>query len=224
MCRLRRNGAGELPAWADALFVGNPTNPTGWLHHRDALLEAGAGRLLVVDEAFMDATDEAQSLIRADMPGRLVVRSLSKTWGLAGLRVGYVVGDPILIARLAEAQPSWPLSAPAVAAIVATSTAEAAAEARSLYVCLPEYRQHLTDALAAAGFHTVPSAAPFVLIDTSPCGPESVRGRLAEAGFAVRRGESFPGLGPTWIRVRVPIPDVADAFVAALSALVMHKQ
>ena len=52
----------------------------------------------MVDEAFMDATDEAESLIEPHMAGRLVLRSLSKTWGLAGLRVGYVVGDPALIA------------------------------------------------------------------------------------------------------------------------------
>lgn len=111
----------DLPTWADAVFVGNPTNPTGWLHARADLLAAGAGRLLVVDEAFMDATDEAESLISPEMPGLLVLRSLSKTWGLAGLRVGYVVGDPALIARLEQAQPAWPISAPAAAAIVATS-------------------------------------------------------------------------------------------------------
>ena len=210
---------GELPTWADALFVGNPTNPTGWLHGRDALLEAGRGRLLVVDEAFMDATDERESLIGPEMVNRLVLRSLSKTWGLAGLRVGYVVGDPVLIALLQQAQPTWPVSAPALAAMAATSTPEALAEAARCYRELSAHREHLVTALAAAGFGTVSSAAPFVLVDTSPCGPASVRPRLAEAGFAVRRGESFPGLGPTWIRVRVPSPDVADAFVAALASL-----
>lgn len=210
---------GELPTWADALFVGNPTNPTGWLHRREELLEAGHGRLLVADEAFMDATDERESLIGPEMPNRLVLRSLSKTWGLAGLRVGYVVGDPSLIARLEQAQPTWPVSAPALAAMVATSTPEALADAARCYHELAGHREHLVRSLAAAGFGTVPSAAPFVLIDTSPCGPESVRPRLAEAGFAVRRGESFPGLGPTWIRVRVPSPEVGDAFVTALASL-----
>jgi cobyrinic acid a,c-diamide synthase len=209
----------DLPSWADALFVGNPTNPTGWLHRHDHLLAAGEGRLLVVDEAFMDATDEAESLIGPQMPNRLVLRSLSKTWGLAGLRVGYVVGDPALIARLENAQPAWPLSAPAIAAIVATNTPTALAEARERYASLPAHRAHLATALAAAGFTSIPSAAPFVLIDTSPCGPASVRVPLAAAGFAVRRGESFPGLTPAWIRVRVPEPAVADRFVAALATL-----
>ena len=74
-------------------------------------------------------------------------------------------------------------------------------------------------ALAQAGFATLPSQAPFVLIETSPCGPASVRPALAAAGFAVRRGESFPGLGPTWIRVKVADPETAHAFVAALARL-----
>jgi cobyrinic acid a,c-diamide synthase len=209
----------DLPAWADAVFVGNPTNPTGWLHRREDLLAAGQGRLLVVDEAFMDATDERESVIGPAMPDRLVLRSLSKTWGLAGLRVGYVVGDPTLIARLAQAQPPWPISAPAVAAMLATSSGDALTEAAERYRELAGHREYLVTALAAAGFATLPSAAPFVLVDTSPCGPRSVRPALAEAGYAVRRGETFPGLGQTWIRIRVPAPHVADAFVAVLAGL-----
>lgn len=210
---------GELPPWADALFVGNPTNPTGWLHPREELLAAGRGRLLVVDEAFMDAADEAESLIEPAMPGRLVLRSLSKTWALAGLRVGYVVGDPALIARLASAQPPWPVSSPALAAMVAVSSDAARIEASERYASVARHRDHLVAALEASGFGVVPSRAPFVLIDTSPLGPGSVRVPLAERGFAVRRGESFPGLGRSWIRVRVPEPGISDAFVAALASL-----
>ncbi len=209
----------DLPGWADAVFFGNPTNPTGWLHRREDLLAAGEGRLLVVDEAFMDATDERESLIGPVMPNRLVLRSLSKTWGLAGLRVGYVVGDPALIARLEQAQAPWPISAPAIAAMVATSSAEALAEAADRYRELAVHREHLICALASVGFTILGAEAPFVLIDTSPCGSGSVRTALADAGYAVRRGESFPGLGPTWIRIKVPAPEVADAFVATLSAL-----
>ncbi len=210
---------GELPGWADAVFVGNPTNPTGWLHRRADLLAAGQGRTLVVDEAFMDAAQEAESLIAPAMPGRLVLRSLSKTWGLAGLRVGYVVGDPDLVAALAAAQPPWPVSAPALAALVAVLDADSRAQASTRYAQVDADRAHLVAALEASGFGVVPSSAPFVLIDTSRLGPGSARAALAARGFAVRRGESFPGLGPTWIRVRVPDPATADAFVAALDAL-----
>ena len=210
---------GELPGWADAVFVGNPTNPTGWLHRRADLLAAGQGRILVVDEAFMDAAQEAESLIAPAMPGCLVLRSLSKTWGLAGLRVGYVVGDPDLVAALASTQPPWPVSAPALAALVAVLDADSRAQASTRYAQVDADRAHLVAALEASGFGVVPSSAPFVLIDTSRLGPGSARAALAARGFAVRRGESFPGLGPTWIRVRVPDPATADAFVAALDAL-----
>lgn len=211
---------GVLPGWVDAVFIGNPTNPTGWLHARSDLLAAGEGRLLVVDEAFMDAAGEEESLIEPDMPGRLVLRSLSKTWGLAGLRVGYAVGDPRLIAQMERVQPPWSVSSPGLAAMVATSTPEALDEARRMFINVSDRRERLLSLLREAGFDTVPSAAPFVLIDTGGIGPESVRPRLAEAGFAVRRGESFPGLGPTWIRVRVPgtIDDITG-FVAALESL-----
>lgn len=207
----------SLPSWVDAVFVGNPTNPTGWLHRASDLLAAGAGRLLVVDEAFMDATDESESAIGPRMPDRLVLRSLSKTWGLAGLRVGYVVGDPALIALLERVQPPWSVSSPALAAMVATSTPEAVAESRARHDEVAVRRDRLVEALAEAGFAVVPSVTPFVLIDTTPCGPGSVRPALAAAGFAVRRGESFPGLGPAWIRVKVP--ESPREFVAALASL-----
>ncbi|MEA4943850.1 MAG: cobyrinate a,c-diamide synthase [Propionicimonas sp.] len=210
---------GGWPTWADAVFVGNPTNPTGWLHSRAGLLASAGDRLLVVDEAFMDATDEAESLIGPEMAGRLVLRSLSKTWGLAGLRVGYVVGDPDLVAHLEAAQPPWSVSSPALAAMIATSTPTALAEGRRRHAVLAAGRARFAAALAAAGFPSLPSVAPFLLIDTSACGPASVRPALAAAGFAVRRGESFPGLAPHWIRVRVPEPATATRFVAALTAL-----
>lgn len=204
----------DLPAWADALFVGNPTNPTGWLHRRDDLLAAGEGRTLVVDEAFMDATDEAESLIAPDMTGRLVLRSLSKTWGLAGLRVGYAIGDPTLIAAMEAIQPPWSVSSPAIAAMIATASPTAVAEAAAHAATVRERRERFIADLTSAAFGVVPSAAPFVLIDTRSCGSGSIRTALAAQGFAVRRGESFPGLGPTWIRVRVP--DRWDDFIAAL--------
>lgn len=210
---------GELPSWADAVFIGNPTNPTGWLHQSEDLLQAGRGGLLVVDEAFMDATDGRESLISAKMANRLVVRSLSKTWGLAGLRVGYVVGDPAWIARLEAAQPSWPLSSPAIAAMVATSSSQALSEAAGRYRELAHERDYLGQALASAGFISLPSVAPFVLVNTSNCGPASVREPLARAGFAVRRAETFPGLGPTWIRIKVPPKAITDRLLVALSKL-----
>lgn len=209
-------------AGADLVVVGNPTNPTGVLHPADGLRALGRpGRVVVVDEAFMDAVPgEPESLIGPDLEGLLVIRSLTKTWGLAGLRAGYVVGDPALVAALRAVQPPWSVSSPAVAATVACLSERALAEADAAAVSYAADRAVLVRELEAVGLATAaPSAAPFVLVDTSPLGDASVREDLARLGFAVRRGETFPGLGPTWVRLAVRDPDTSRAVAAALADL-----
>src|SRR3954470_15052107 len=123
-----------VPEDADLVVLGNPTNPTSVLHPAaDVAALARPGRVLLVDEAFADTVPgEPESLAgRGDLPGLLVVRSLTKTWGLAGLRVGYALGPPELIGAMAEQQPHWPVSTPALAALVACSTPAARAEAEA---------------------------------------------------------------------------------------------
>ena len=204
---------------ADLIIVGNPTNPTGVLH-RAGDLAALPARILVVDEAFMDAVPgEPETLIAPSMPGRLVLRSLTKTWGLAGLRVGYVVGDPALIKLLVAQQPPWSVSTPAVRAAVACTSARAIAEAARLAEEAAVARADLAARLTGAGLVVVPGRAPFVLADATALSPTSLRAPLAERGFAVRRGETFPGLGPTWLRFAVRTPDVHRRLAAALSGI-----
>ncbi|SER37767.1 cobyrinate a,c-diamide synthase [Microlunatus flavus] len=212
-----------VPDAADLVVVGNPTNPTSVLHPR-ATLEAlvRPGRVLVVDEAFMDAVPgEPASLAGADLPGVLVLRSLTKTWGLAGLRAGYVVGDPALVDRLRAQQPPWSVSTPALAATVACLTPAARAEAAAAAERFAGRRQALADALAPTGL--VPAGdprAPFVLLDTSALRPDRPAGwlRLAlrDQGFAARRGETFPGLDASWIRVAVRDETTSAALAAAV--------
>lgn len=209
-----------VPRAADLVVVGNPTNPTGRLHRRSSLAALRRpGRVLVVDEAFMDATDGAESLVGPDMDGVLVLRSLTKTFGLAGIRAGYVVGDPALVAALARHQPPWSVSAPAVAAVQACCSQPGQAHRRRLADELPGARADLVARLEGLGLSVVPSGAPFVLVDTSAWGPTSLRPGLAERGFAVRRGETFPGLGPGWIRLAVRDPHTHARLAAALTDL-----
>lgn len=93
-----------IPDTADLVVVGNPNNPTGTLDAPERIAAlCRPGRVVVVDEAFMDVVaDPAASVAgRRDLPGLVVVRSVTKLWGLAGLRAGYVLGPHDLIARLA---------------------------------------------------------------------------------------------------------------------------
>jgi histidinol-phosphate aminotransferase len=207
-----------VPPGADLVVVGNPTNPTSVLHRASTLAAlARPGRVLVVDEAFMDGVPgEPESLAGArELPGVIVVRSLTKTWALAGLRVGYVLAAADLIAQLADTQPPWAVSTPALAALEACSSPDALAEAASMAATVDADRAHLVERLAAMGVEVAGTpAAPFVLARVRD--PEA-RTALRERGFAVRRGDTFPGLDAGWLRIAVRDPRTTDAFAQALA-------
>ncbi|MEU4357929.1 Rv2231c family pyridoxal phosphate-dependent protein CobC [Streptomyces virginiae] len=195
-----------VPQDADLVVIGNPTNPTSVLHPAAVLARlARPGRILVVDEAFMDAVPgEREALAgRTDLPGLVVLRSLTKTWGLAGLRIGYVLAEPGVIAKLAAAQPLWPVSTPALVAAEACVAPAALAEAEEAARRIAVDRAHLLAGLAEFDEVRVVGVAegPFVLIQVAD-GAE-VRTRLRALGFAVRRGDTFPGLDRTWLRLAV---------------------
>jgi histidinol-phosphate aminotransferase len=215
---------GMIAPSADLVIIGNPTNPTSVAHDREVLRAlTRPGRLVVVDEAFADCVPgEPTSLADADdLDGLLIVRSLTKTWALAGLRAGYVLGSADTIRLLAAAQPLWPMSSPALAACVATASPAALREAEAWADHLGDQRAHLLAGLEGIPeVRTVPRPqASFVLLDTDLPDP---RIRLHGHGFAVRRGETFPGLSASWIRVAVRDEQTSDRFLSALRRVIAH--
>ncbi|MYX31301.1 threonine-phosphate decarboxylase [Streptomyces sp. SID8381] len=210
-----------VPEDADLVVVGNPTNPTSVLHPADTVARlARPGRTLVVDEAFMDAVPgEREALAgRTDVPGLVVLRSLTKTWGLAGLRIGYVLAAPEVVAELERAQPLWPVSTPALAAAEACVEPAALAEAERAARRIAADRARLVAGLAsfaARGVRVVePAEGPFVLVRVP--GAAGVRRRLRELGYAVRRGDTFPGLDEDWLRLAVRDEGTVRGFLTAL--------
>ena len=215
-----------VPEEADLVVIGNPTNPTSVLHPAAALAKlARPGRTLVVDEAFMDAVPgEREALCgRTDIPGLVVLRSLTKTWGLAGLRIGYVLAEPETIGA-AAARPSrcgrcrrrrW--------------RRPRRAWSRGRWRRRPPRR----DRIAVDRAHLVaglmefaevrvaePADGPFVLVRLER--GAQVRERLRTLGFAARRGDTFPGLGPEWLRLAVRDRATTNRFLQALDqALVL---
>ncbi|WP_055485601.1 Rv2231c family pyridoxal phosphate-dependent protein CobC [Streptomyces sp. WMMB 322] len=227
-----RLDAAAVPAGADLVVVGNPTNPTSVLHPAETLVRlAREGRTLVVDEAFIDAVPgERESLAPllasrpgcTPLPGRVVVlRSLTKTWGLAGLRIGYVLSDPATVDRLARHQPLWPVSAPALTAAEACCEPHALAEAEEAARQVARHRGHLLARLgefAPAGLEVQgPPEAPFILVRHPRAA--ALREDLRSLGLAVRRGDTFPGLGPQWLRIAVRDEECTDRLAAALREL-----
>jgi histidinol-phosphate aminotransferase len=219
--------APPVPDDADLVIIGNPTNPTSVLHPAAAIAAlARPGRTLVVDEAFMDCVPGEPASLAAGrrpdlpglprLPGLVVVRSLTKTWGLAGLRAGYLLADPELVEALAAAQPLWAVSTPALVAMEACSAPKAVRAATDWAAGLAVERERFAARLTALGLHVVPGArASFLCVRTpDAC---AVRTLLRERGYAVRRGDTFPGLGPDWLRVAVRDRAADDGFLDVLT-------
>jgi histidinol-phosphate aminotransferase len=176
-------------------------------------------RVLVVDEAFADAVPGERESVAADRntPGLLVFRSLTKTWALPGLRAGYALGSPDLLARLAAPRPPWPVGTLVLEAVRTCSAPAAVAEAAAAWAEISGHREWMVAALAALPGVSVhqPAAAPFLLLKVP--GGERVRAALAQAGIAVRRADTFPGLTADHLRVAVRPPEVATRLVEALA-------
>lgn len=209
--------AAEVPGDADLVVVGNPTNPTSVLHTREHVLGLRRpGRIVVVDEAFADAIPgEPESLAGAALPDVLVLRSLTKTWALAGLRVGYALGAPELLARLGAQRAHWPVGTLQLSAIAACCAPQAVAEAAEDAERLVALRSVMVAGLESVGLHVVDGRAPFVLFH-SPDG-ERIRDRLRDRGIAVRRCDTFVGLDGNYLRVAVreEWPELVEAISTA---------
>ncbi|MFW0791763.1 Rv2231c family pyridoxal phosphate-dependent protein CobC [Gordonia sp. CPCC 205333] len=217
-----RIDSSSVPDDADLVILGNPTNPTSVLHPRaDVNALRRPGRILVVDEAFADLTSsygdrgqlimEPESIAAQRDGDTVVIRSITKTFGLAGLRAGYLLASAAMISRLTRARRHWALGSLAMAAIGACLDRPGLEFARAQALTVRQQRADMCARLANAGIDIVAvPAAPFVTI-TLPNALE-VKERLRHKGFAVRSCANFVGLGPNYLRLAVR----PDAEVAAL--------
>ncbi len=203
----------RVPDEADLVVVGNPTNPTAVLHTREQILALRRpGRIIVVDEAFADAVPgEPESLADASLPDVLVLRSLTKTWSLAGLRVGYALGAPELLARLTATRPHWPMGTLQLTAVAACCVPSAVREAEAGARQLASTRAEMVAGLRSVGVETVDGVAPFVLFTVGDAA--LMRKHLHSNGIAVRRCDTFVGLDGEYLRaaVRPEWPVLVDA-------------
>ena len=198
---------------ADILFICNPNNPTGRVVETGLITEIldraeQCGVTVVVDEAFMDFVPERErySMVSAAgvRPNLVVLYSLTKFFGIPGLRLGAMLAPPGLAARLALAKDPWNVNALAQAAGVAGLRDVDYMEATRRLVL--EEKRFLFDRLASLkGVQPLPGAANFLLVKVSETGAGSgqLTDRLGRRGVLVRDCAGFTGLAGRYLRLAV---------------------
>ena len=193
-----------------------PNNPTGLampLDAVEAVVQAAPG-FVVVDEAYVEFTEEVSARTILDAyPNLILLRTFSKAYGLAGLRLGYLVGHPAVIGELLKAR--LPFMVDRLAEITALALLERPALIRERVTLMKRACGALTDALAALdAVSVVPSQANFVLFRT-PVPPDVLLRRLAGAGVLVRNMSGYPEL-QGYLRVNAGTAAENKAFMVAL--------
>jgi len=204
------------PAGHALAIICNPNNPTGEAADPSALRAfaedcRAAGTTLLVDEAFLGFTDE-RSL--AGHEGVIVARSLTKLFGLPGIRMGYAVGAGEARDRLATARRAWSMSAPAAA--VGTHCYDQTEFVGETKARVAEERARMRERLATR-FDVFPSDAPFLLLAVSDADAsvDDILATARAAGIALRDARTFRGLD-SHIRVAVRAPEENDRLLDAL--------
>ncbi|WP_327052060.1 aminotransferase class I/II-fold pyridoxal phosphate-dependent enzyme [Halomicrococcus gelatinilyticus] len=195
-------------------IVCNPNNPTGTAYDAGALAAfadrcRGAGTRLLVDEAFLGFTDRP-SLAGTD--GVVVARSLTKLFGLPGLRAGFAVATGEFREALLGARRPWNVGGTALASGgFCMDQGDFVARTRER---VRTERARMREALAER-FDVVPSDAPFLLFDVGDRDVDAVLARARERGLALRDATTFRGLD-SHVRVAVRLPEENDRLLEVL--------
>lgn len=210
-----------IPSGLGGIIFPNPNAPTGIAAPRaqiEALLRRFPDTVVIVDEAYVDYGAETAVDLLKNFDNLLIVRTMSKSRGLAGLRVGYALGSAELIEgliRVKDSFNSYPLDAIAQAGALAS-------------VCDDEYfretvsaviaaRQQLTQGLTELGFDVLPSSANFVFAKNPRKSGQEWQSLLREQNILVRHF-SKPRLDE-WLRITVGTPEEVQTLLRALALL-----
>jgi len=225
----------DLPAMAEAItektkviFLCNPNNPTG-AHYtkaeQEAFLQAVPQHILVVvDEAYYEYAAEAEDYpdtlsVLEQHPNVVILRTYSKIYGMAGLRIGYGISHPAIISQMEKVRPPFNVCSPAqVAAVAALEDTEFLTRSVSEN---RENRAFLEQAFDSMGLSCAKSATNFIAVDTKQ-DSKKVYEALLEKGYIVKGGHVL-GM-PGYLRVTVGTRAECEGFIAALQAVLQSMK
>jgi threonine-phosphate decarboxylase len=206
-----------------AILLANPQNPSGVLSPRDELLriaeEASERNIFfLIDEAFIDYCPETSLAREIDrFPNLIVFRSVTKFFGMAGLRVAYAVANADLCKQIQESIAPWSITS--LASLAARIAVQDQAYARSTIALNKVRRERMHVAIAKLGIHVYPSAANFLLlrlpgsIDCQQFWQRSIR----EHRIVLRNCSNYEGLGDGHLRAAVRTEAENERLIEALA-------
>jgi histidinol-phosphate aminotransferase len=165
----------------------NPTGATATAADLRALAAAAPNAVLLVDAAYAEFADNDLTPAALERPSAIVIRTLSKAWGLAGLRVGYALGNPDLIARLRAVAGPFPVAATSLA-LAAQRLATGQADVDRTVALVRREREELARLLTSLGAAPLPSQGNFITARFAAAA--SVHAALLARGVSVRRFSS----------------------------------
>ncbi len=205
------------------LYLCSPNNPTGTLVSRDTIERAVRemkmrGGVVFVDEAYAEFAGVSAVDLSNRVDNLLVVRTMSKAFGLAGLRVGYAIGAPSLVRDVEKSRGPYKLNAMAEQ-VALSAVRDGMPWVREHVALAVANRDRLADALRARGYAPLPSAANYVCVPMQNA--VAFGAALRERGVAARPFESLPHIGDA-LRISVGpwelLQQFLDAFDAARAA------
>ncbi|WP_010530004.1 threonine-phosphate decarboxylase CobD [Lentibacillus jeotgali] len=207
----------------DAVFFCHPNNPAGVQYDRSTinwLIDAcrQSKTLLVIDEAFYDFASNPVTSIQQTgrSPYLLVLRSLTKMYSIAGLRLGFLAGQPELLSKIKKTQPHWSLNAIALEAGTLCLNDRRHSTRTRTYI--KAERMRLFSFFRENGFLHSPSAVNFYLIrDPALDDQQELFMYLLRKGLVLRHTYNFPGLEGTWLRAAVKKEGENNLLMEALS-------
>ena len=207
----------------EVVFIGHPNNPTGQLQKREALIKSirkNRQTTFIIDESFMDFVTHAEdhSLIHEEEPNLVIVKSLTKMFCIAGIRLGMVVGPEATINKLKQAQLPWSVNAAAqgVAPLLYQDLTHLK-KSREKTVKLRFYMSEQLSKIAGITVH--PSETNFILVEFEEEIADQLQGELLKSGIFIRSCSCFEGLGNRFVRLAVKDREMTDILCAALGML-----
>ncbi|NLI90671.1 MAG: histidinol-phosphate transaminase [Peptococcaceae bacterium] len=198
----------------DIIIVCNPNNPTGSLFPKTEILQIvqNTQALVVVDEAYAEFSGETMVDLINQYPNLLIMRTFSKAFGMAALRLGYVVGNSALITDLNRVRQPFNVNSFSQQAGV-TALKYASAYQEQVEIIKKETQMLYNELNKIPGVNVLPTRANFLLFQ--PDAPDLWAEKLSARGFTVRNLGSLPGLGKS-LRMSSGTPEENQAFLKAV--------